>query len=263
VLSLLAASLAALAVGLLLVPARASGARLERIAVARPNGFGPPTVGSGSGGSGSGGADPRPGRLRRAAAALVGVAAAVSAPVPWPGALGVLARVAVVLAVAGCVDRALVRIPGPATPAADPVQSALALDLLAAALAAGSPPAAAAEAVGAALDGPPGRRLTVVGAAARLGASAEQAWSRPDAGPSDWDGLGRLFARAESDGTALAPRLRQLADEHRARAHHAALAAARRAGVLAVVPLGLCFLPAFVLVGVVPLVVGTAGRLFA
>jgi len=39
----------------------------------------------------------------------------------------------------------------------------------------------------------------------------------------------------------------------------AAQAAARRAGVLAVGPLGLCFLPAFVLVGVVPLVAGLVG----
>jgi hypothetical protein len=33
----------------------------------------------------------------------------------------------------------------------------------------------------------------------------------------------------------------------------------RRAGVLAAAPLGLCFLPAFVLVGVVPVVTGLAG----
>jgi hypothetical protein len=38
----------------------------------------------------------------------------------------------------------------------------------------------------------------------------------------------------------------------------AATEAARSAGVRAVAPLGLCFLPAFVLVGVVPTVVGLA-----
>lgn len=39
--------------------------------------------------------------------------------------------------------------------------------------------------------------------------------------------------------------------------------APRRVGVLAVAPLGLCFLPAFVLLGIVPVVVGLAGPLFA
>ncbi|MFB9964969.1 hypothetical protein ACFFOP_20530 [Sinosporangium siamense] len=36
------------------------------------------------------------------------------------------------------------------------------------------------------------------------------------------------------------------------------MAAARRVGVYAVAPLGLCFLPAFVVVGVVPTMVGLA-----
>ncbi len=39
--------------------------------------------------------------------------------------------------------------------------------------------------------------------------------------------------------------------------------AARRAGVLAVGPLGICFLPAFMLLGVVPAVVGLATPLLA
>ena len=43
----------------------------------------------------------------------------------------------------------------------------------------------------------------------------------------------------------------------------AAEQAARRVGVLAVAPLGLCFLPAFVLLGVVPVVIGLAGPLLA
>jgi hypothetical protein len=39
--------------------------------------------------------------------------------------------------------------------------------------------------------------------------------------------------------------------------------AARRVGVLVVAPLGLCFLPAFVLLGVVPVVLGLTGPLLA
>ncbi|MCU1692975.1 MAG: hypothetical protein JWM64_2066, partial [Frankiales bacterium] len=55
----------------------------------------------------------------------------------------------------------------------------------------------------------------------------------------------------------------RLAAEARASATARAEQRARRAGVLAVAPLGLCFLPAFVLLGVVPVVVGLAGPLLA
>jgi hypothetical protein len=53
----------------------------------------------------------------------------------------------------------------------------------------------------------------------------------------------------------------RLAAEVRAERRSAAEQAARRVGVLAVAPLGLCFLPAFLLLGVVPVVVGLAGPL--
>ena len=45
-------------------------------------------------------------------------------------------------------------------------------------------------------------------------------------------------------------------------AEHRAAAAAERAGVLIAGPLGLCFLPAFICVGVVPVVIGLAGDVF-
>ena len=45
-------------------------------------------------------------------------------------------------------------------------------------------------------------------------------------------------------------------------AGHAAVAAAERAGVLIAGPLGLCFLPAFVCLGIVPVVAGLAGDIF-
>jgi hypothetical protein len=40
-----------------------------------------------------------------------------------------------------------------------------------------------------------------------------------------------------------------------------AVARSQRVGVLVVAPLGLCFLPAFVLIGVVPLAAGLVGGL--
>jgi hypothetical protein len=51
----------------------------------------------------------------------------------------------------------------------------------------------------------------------------------------------------------------RVADDLRADAVLAAEARARTAGVLVVLPLGLCFLPAFVLTGLVPVIVAVVG----
>jgi pilus assembly protein TadC len=56
-------------------------------------------------------------------------------------------------------------------------------------------------------------------------------------------------------GDGFADRAHQCRDD----AAHAATAAAERAGVLIAGPLGLCFLPAFVCLGIVPVVAGLAG----
>ena len=65
-----------------------------------------------------------------------------------------------------------------------------------------------------------------------------------------------LAVRASESGAALAGACARFAAEQRAGHEAAAEAAARRAGVLVVLPLGCCFLPAFVLLGVVPIVLG-------
>lgn len=133
----------------------------------------------------------------------------------------------------------------------------LALDLVAACLAAGSPLGPAVEVVGTALGGPLGSELTAVAVALRLGSSAEQAWSRlagdPVARP-----VARAVVRVSDSGAALATMMTRLAGEQRDRTRLAADAAAKRAGVLVVAPLGLCFLPAFLLLGVAPVILGLA-----
>ncbi|MCV7088745.1 type II secretion system F family protein, partial [Mycobacterium interjectum] len=73
------------------------------------------------------------------------------------------------------------------------------------------------------------------------------------------DALLRLARRSASSGSALARGVAELADQSRQDAAHAATAAAERAGVLIAGPLGLCFLPAFVCLGIVPVVAGLAG----
>ncbi|WP_412738847.1 type II secretion system F family protein [Krasilnikovia sp. MM14-A1259] len=134
----------------------------------------------------------------------------------------------------------------------------LCADLLAAALRAGAPADRAAEAVAAALGGPLGERLACTARSLRLGADPPEAWAHL----SDVAGAQRLISaaiRTSSSGGALAGALVRLADDLRADRATAAEASARRAGVLIVLPLGLCFLPAFVLAGLVPVVVAVLG----
>ncbi|HET6532106.1 MAG TPA: type II secretion system F family protein [Actinoplanes sp.] len=134
----------------------------------------------------------------------------------------------------------------------------LCADLLAAALRAGAPVDRAASAVADALDGPLGERLDRTARSLRLGAEPAEAWAHL----ADVTGAQRLIAaavRSSASGGALAGAFTRLADDLRADRSVAAEAAARRAGVLIVLPLGLCFLPAFVLAGLVPVLVAVLG----
>jgi len=130
----------------------------------------------------------------------------------------------------------------------------LAADLLAAALRAGAAVDRAADAVGTALGGPLGERLRRVARALRLGATAEEGW-RHLADIAGADRLCRAAVRSSSSGAALASALGRFADDLRAARLTDQDAAGRRAGVLLVLPLGLCFLPAFVLAGLVPVII--------
>lgn len=138
----------------------------------------------------------------------------------------------------------------------------LVLDLLAVCLAAGSTPAAALAVVGRAVPGPLGDDLCTVARGLGLGSTSGQAWAPVLAGrPQSLQRAADRFAHAERSGAALAPALAALAEEQRRVVQLARARAARRVGVLAVAPLGLCFLPAFILTGVLPIVVGLVARL--
>ncbi|MEU6373340.1 type II secretion system F family protein [Streptomyces sp. NPDC046909] len=137
-------------------------------------------------------------------------------------------------------------------------QLPLAADLLAACIAAGAGPVIAAQAVGEALGGPVGEGLARGAAEVRLGGPPGEAWRRlaamPGAGP-----LARLLERADVSGLPAAAPVARLAAEARADWTRAATARARRAAVMVTAPVGLCFLPAFIAVGVLPVVIGLAG----
>ena len=141
----------------------------------------------------------------------------------------------------------------------------LVLDLLAACLSGGSSLADAVCAVARAAPGPCAARLAAVRDALAVGTPPAEAWLALAAG-SDDDPLtsaARLLARTAEGGAPVAATVSRLAAEARATSRAAGAEAARRAGVLVVAPLGLCFLPAFVLLGIVPVVVGLAGPLLA
>ncbi|WP_246268186.1 type II secretion system F family protein [Acrocarpospora macrocephala] len=132
-----------------------------------------------------------------------------------------------------------------------------AADLIVACLRAGQPLTAAAETAARAVNGPLGECLFWVSAQMRLGADPSTAWSalaeeRPLAS------LARTMSRAVDSGAPVADVLTRLADDARHTTRSASSAAARRVGVQAVAPLGLCFLPAFVFLGIIPVVAGLA-----
>ncbi|SCG02197.1 Type II secretion system (T2SS), protein F, partial [Streptomyces sp. LamerLS-31b] len=141
-------------------------------------------------------------------------------------------------------------------------QLPLAADLLAACIAAGAGPVVAAQAVGEALGGPVGQALARGAAEVRLGGIPADAWhglaALPGAGA-----LARLLERADESGLPAAAPVARIASDTRADWGRSATARARRAAVLMSAPVGLCFLPAFVAIGVLPVVIGLAGGVMA
>lgn len=144
----------------------------------------------------------------------------------------------------------------------DPLAAASCFDVLAACLSAGM---ATAPATAAAAElAPPGLagQLTRAAQLLALGADADRAWTDPgSAGDRHGVVLARLARRSATSGAALASSVAELADQVRTDAGAAADAAAERASVLIAGPLGLCYLPAFICLGIVPVVAGLAGDL--
>ncbi|EID54723.1 type II secretion system F family protein [Saccharomonospora xinjiangensis] len=138
--------------------------------------------------------------------------------------------------------------------------SALALDLLGACLAAGMPVPTAVSAVARVATDPVAGLLRDASHALALGATPEVAWQRARDHPAIAD-LARAACRTAASGSALARQTSALADRLRLTEADQLEAQAQRASVLVVGPLGLCFLPAFLCLGVIPVVLGLASRL--
>jgi Type II secretion system (T2SS), protein F len=190
-----------------------------------------------------------PARRRGMLAGAVGVTVGVLVGGPVGAAIGVVAAVGA--------DRLLRRVSDDGREARGALLRDLpaACDLLGVCLAAGLPVGGALAAVGEALPAPLGPQLSAVSALYRLGAEPRRAWA--DA-PPELAVLGRTMVRAGESGASVVPALRTLASDSRSSARAQVEADVRRAGVWVLAPLGLCFLPAFVCLGVVPLVLGIA-----
>ena len=140
-------------------------------------------------------------------------------------------------------------------------QVAVVCDLWAACLDIGMPTggalAAALEVVGSrgptATD-PTVRRLTQVAGLLRVGADAGRAWQPADGDP--WlEPIGAAARRSQLAGADLAATVREQGRAVRRAEAGADERRAERAGVLMTAPLTLCFLPAFICLGLAPVVI--------
>jgi Flp pilus assembly protein TadB len=130
------------------------------------------------------------------------------------------------------------------------------VDLLVATLMAGAAPGEALGRVAAVVEPAAAAELAVPVSRLRLGADPVRVWGDLARHPQ----LGRLgtaLRRSAESGAPVAATLGRLAEDLRARRRSGVEARVRQVEVKAAVPLGVCLLPAFILVGVVPLVAGS------
>lgn len=136
------------------------------------------------------------------------------------------------------------------TSSTQPVDTALVLELLAAQLRAGLAPLAALGTLAEALNSRP---LHAVCQRLQMGSGWGSAWSGSAAGT--FGELRDALAPAYTGGAPSTALLLSLADAHRLSERRAAERAAGKLSVALVVPLGLCSLPAFICLGIVPILI--------
>lgn len=129
------------------------------------------------------------------------------------------------------------------------------IDLLALALRGGAGLVEAMEAVADRVGGPLGMHLRTVAAAGRWGVEDATAWANV---PPAWQPAARALRMATAAGVPPAEALVGAADAVRRREHQRLEVATATLGVRIVLPLGLLFLPAFILTTVMPIMVALA-----
>lgn len=130
-----------------------------------------------------------------------------------------------------------------------------AVELVAACLAAGSDVDSALVVVADALGGPVAEEFRAVHHRLAIGAAPTVVW-RDLAGHPQLGRLGSAVLRSHQSGASVAASVRRLGVDLAAAARADVEGVARRVGVTAALPLGVCFLPAFLVLGVLPMAVG-------
>lgn len=137
---------------------------------------------------------------------------------------------------------------GSSTPGLDPT---LAMDIIAACQQNGVSLTSTLQAVSVASEE---ADLAVVARMLLLGADWDEAWAQADA---KWVDLASVLQPAWEEGASPVPLLVRGASRTRTAEIHRAVDAAERLGVRLMIPLGVCLLPAFFALGIVPVVVST------
>lgn len=104
-----------------------------------------------------------------------------------------------------------------------------------------------------ALPGPTADHLRLASGRIALGVPPATVWAEVSGLPG-LAPLGRALERAATSGSAVADVVRRLGEDLAHDARHEVEDRARKVGVKAALPLGLCLLPAFLLIGIVPVV---------
>lgn len=195
----------------------------------------------------------RPAWVAVGAAGLGALAFAVSG-----AAAGVVVAALAVAAGVVAMRRSAAARPGPG----DAAELAGRWELLAVCLEAGLPVASALSATAAPLTGATGTLLRRVTGLLELGADPHDAWLVAADTPA-LATFARAAGRSAGTGSALAQVARVEGARIRAELIDTAQERAQRAAVLITGPLGLCFLPAFLVLGIAPVVVGLAGEALA
>lgn len=139
-------------------------------------------------------------------------------------------------------------------------QAPLVVDLVSACLASGASLEASLDAAASAVGPPTSEVVRRATAALRMGAEPASVW-RAVGEVEALGALARAAARSQETGAALSDLLPRVADQVRASHRARVEARTRTAAVRLTAPLGAAFLPAFFLLGVVPVVASWVGVL--
>lgn len=135
-----------------------------------------------------------------------------------------------------------------------------AVDLLSAVLDAGRPPVDAFAMVARATAEPLGSEFALIAGRLSVAGDEQAVWEGLRA-KTEFAALGRAFRRAGRSGMPVGRVLGRLADELRRERRAASQERARSVAVATAAPLGMCFLPAFFLIGILPTIVGSFSSL--